>query len=71
MDGIRLLAFKDLAPAKGINYSREHLARLVKQDRFPRPVVLSSQRVAWIESEIDEWLADLSAKRDSKLMETA
>jgi prophage regulatory protein len=41
---------------KGITYSRNYIDRLIKEDRFPKPVFLSPRRRAFIESEIDEWV---------------
>ncbi|RUR15818.1 AlpA family transcriptional regulator [Legionella sp. km535] len=30
---------------------------LMKEGLFPKPVTLGSMSVAWIESEVDEWIA--------------
>ncbi|CAI2791790.1 Predicted transcriptional regulator [Serratia grimesii] len=30
--------------------------KLIAQDRFPRPVKIGSRSIAFIESEIDEWI---------------
>ena len=49
--------------ARGIKYSRVHRWRLVKAGRFPVPVKLSERRHAYVESEIDEWLARKLAAR--------
>jgi len=32
-----------------------------RKGRFPKPVKISPQRVAWLESEIDAWIAARSA----------
>jgi prophage regulatory protein len=51
------LMYRDLA-ARGIPYSREHLARLIKQGRFPAPFRLNAGgRIVWDEALIDDWLA--------------
>jgi prophage regulatory protein len=42
---------------RGIAYSSVHLLRLEEEGKFPRRVYLSPARVAWIETEIDEYLA--------------
>jgi len=39
-----------------VPYSRGHIRRLVKSGKFPAPIQLSESRVAWIESEVDDWL---------------
>jgi prophage regulatory protein len=61
---MRLIDFKRLGPEKGIGYSRDHLRRKVKDGEFPQPVSISSRRIAWIETEIDRWLADKEEARD-------
>jgi prophage regulatory protein len=73
----RLLSFQELKSKKGINFSREHVRRLMKAHRFPKAIKLGDApngRVAWSESEIDDWLADRLAERDvirNELMEDA
>lgn len=41
---------------RGVPYSRDHLRRLTKAGKFPKPYQLSEGRIAWRESEVDEWL---------------
>ena len=41
----------------------------MKRGEFPRPVELGPHSVGWIESEIDEHLRGLIAKRDATLPE--
>jgi prophage regulatory protein len=38
--------------------------RAVAEGRFPRPVRLSRNRVAWIAGEVKAWMADRVAERD-------
>lgn len=64
---MRLIPYDDLRPEKGIVYTREHIARLVKREKFPAPVPLSSKRIAWLEAEVDAWIAQLAAQRDAKV----
>jgi prophage regulatory protein len=45
-------------PEKGIYYSRVHLARLIAAGKFPAPVEVGTGRIAWIESELEAWLAE-------------
>jgi prophage regulatory protein len=61
--GVRLIDFPGLRELNGIPYSRVHLLRLEKAGEFPRRVQLSASRVAWVESEIDGWLAARLAAR--------
>jgi prophage regulatory protein len=61
---MKVIYFKELKPQKGINYCRDHLRRKCKAGEFPQPVAISTARIAWIEAEIDEWLADKAQARD-------
>jgi prophage regulatory protein len=60
---MKLITFARLAPDKGIYYTQRHLARKCAADEFPKPIALSLHRKAWIESEIDEWVARRAAER--------
>jgi len=60
---VKLIDFKSLGPIKGINYSRDHLRRKCKTGEFPKPIPLSERRIAWIEAEVDRWLADKARAR--------
>jgi len=62
---VKLIDFKRLGPTKGISYSRDHLRRKVKAGEFPKPIPVSDRRIAWIETEIDDWLSARIAKRDA------
>ncbi|ECZ2621515.1 MULTISPECIES: helix-turn-helix transcriptional regulator [Enterobacteriaceae] len=37
-------------------YSKAWLYRLISENRFPQPVKIGSRAIAFIESEIDEWI---------------
>lgn len=64
---MRVLSFAELLPLKGIKYSRSHLARLIRAKQFPAPARLGVNCAAFVESEIDDWLASKVAERDAKL----
>lgn len=49
---------------KGIRYSAAHRARLIKEGKFPKPVSRVGKSNAWVEAEIDEFIAGLIADRD-------
>lgn len=51
---------------KGIIYSVGYIDRLIKEDRFPKPVFLSPRRRAFREDEIDAWVSARVAERDAK-----
>ncbi|WP_330983227.1 MULTISPECIES: AlpA family transcriptional regulator [Enterobacterales] len=45
-------------------YSKAWIYRLISQKRFPAAVKLGERSIAFVESEIDEWVNQLIAKRD-------
>jgi prophage regulatory protein len=60
---VRFLIYPQLKSEKGIPYTRRHLRDLIAAGKFPQPVPLSEARIAWLEHEIDEWLAAKVAER--------
>jgi prophage regulatory protein len=61
---MRLLAYDDLKPEKGINFSKTQIWRLEKAKDFPTRIQLSASRHGWSEQEIDKWIAERIAARD-------
>jgi prophage regulatory protein len=61
----RLLRFADLKSEKSIPWTRMHLDRLEKAGKFPQRVRLSPSTVAWVENEIDNFLAAKVAARSA------
>ena len=59
---LRMLTRPDLHKVKGIPYSRQHIDRLNKDDKFPRPdgKTRDSPNAPnfWWETTIDRWLKD-------------
>ena len=64
---MKLLGIDELRLTKGILYSKPHLWRLIKAGKFPRPIRLGENRIAFVEDEIDAWLKRKVAERDSEL----
>jgi prophage regulatory protein len=60
---VRLLSYDELRPLKGIPYSKVHIWRLEREGRFPKRVPLGESRHGWVESEIDNWIAERMASR--------
>lgn len=58
----RFLSYPDLK-GRGIDFARQHLLRLEKQGKFPRRVQITEGRVAWLETEIDDWIDERAAAR--------
>lgn len=48
-----------------VAYSPAHIDRLEAQGKFPKRLRLGQQRVAWVEQEIDDWIQERIAERDS------
>jgi prophage regulatory protein len=59
---MKLLDFSALAD-KGINFSDTHVWRLIRRGDFPRPIKVGA-RNHWVESEIDDYIANKLAQRD-------
>lgn len=58
-----LIPYESLV-AKGIAASKVTLWRWERADRFPKRVTISHQKIAWVESEVNAWLAArISARR--------
>jgi prophage regulatory protein len=59
----RLIAQTELKQRFGIPYTRSNLWRLEREGRFPRRVSLTKRRIAYVESEIVAYIAQLKAAR--------
>ncbi|HDS1115210.1 AlpA family transcriptional regulator [Pluralibacter gergoviae] len=49
-----LIRFDEVQKRTG--YSKAWIYRLLKENRFPQSVKIGSRAIAFIESEIDEWI---------------
>ena len=45
-----------------VSLSRQEIYRRVKAGTFPKQIPLGPGRVAWIGSEVDEWIAQIIAR---------
>jgi prophage regulatory protein len=62
---MRLLNYAQLKQKMGDGfYVRDHLRRLCKAGKFPKPVPISERRIAWVEEEINRWIEERAAKRE-------
>jgi prophage regulatory protein len=61
---IRLLGYDDLI-ARGLRFSKPYLWKLERAGRFPKRVS-GGRRLAWIESEIDDYLRAMITQRDGE-----
>jgi len=60
---MRLLSKKAVTDL--VVYSPAHIARLEADGRFPKRVRLGTGRVAWVEGEIQDWIAARITERDA------
>lgn len=67
---MRLLNLDDLRE-KGIRFSRQHIHRLIRKQKFPRPVKVGENTNAWPEPEIDQYFEQLIAARDAAVKPAA
>ena len=63
---MRLLTFAQLGPEKGIPHCRDHVRKLVNEGKFPAPIQLSENKIAWLEAEIDAMIAAKAEERRKK-----
>ena len=52
----KLVSKKELKTVCGIPYCPQHIARLEAAGCFPKRIVLGQNRVAWLLSEVEEWI---------------
>jgi prophage regulatory protein len=64
----RVIGYRDFKP-KGIKYTRQHIDRLIKQNKFPAPFKLNGcergQNV-WFEDVIDDHVEACATKRKAQ-----
>jgi prophage regulatory protein len=61
MNRDRILRIEDTKHKVGL--SKPTIYRLMKENRFPRPVELGERARGWLESELDEWITEKRAAR--------
>ena len=60
----KLVSKKELKTVCGIPYSPQHIASLDAAGDFPKRIRLGQCRVAWLLSEVEEWIDKRLAVRD-------
>jgi len=61
---MRVLSLPELRERKGVSFHRCHLYKLIRAGKFPKPIKLGEHRIAFVESEIDDWLRGRMEARD-------
>lgn len=62
VEGLRLITRAELRQI--VPYTPQHILRLEKRGLFPRRVQIGENRVAWLLSEVEQWVAARVAQRD-------
>lgn len=65
IENLRLIRRKEVQAKTGLGASS--IYALMSEGRFPKPVTLSIRRVAWVESEVDAWIAERVAKHRANI----
>ena len=58
---MKIIAWKTIKASMLQPYSRQHILRMEKENRFPKRVRLGNgprSRCGWVEAEIAKWIAD-------------
>jgi len=63
----KLVSKKELKSVYGVPYSFTHIARLEQAGDFPKRIKLGQCRVAWFADEIETWIDERAAERDTHL----
>ena len=50
-----------------VPYTGQHILRLERTGKFPRRIKVGANRVAWLLSEVEAWVAARVAERDGSL----
>ncbi|WP_158141328.1 helix-turn-helix transcriptional regulator [Vibrio furnissii] len=62
---MRLIRLKEVLDMTGL--SRAYMYKLMAEDKFPKSVSLGFRSVAWVESELQDWILERVAERDERL----
>ena len=61
---MRFLRLNDVIAATGL--SRSTIYKFMDEEVFPKTIPLGGRAVAWLESEIEEWMEQRLALRDNQ-----
>lgn len=63
---MKLMKLQKVIECTGL--ARSTIYKFMEEGRFPKQVVLGGRSVAWVESEISDWIMDKIEKRDNEVM---
>ena len=61
---MRFIKAKEVASLTSILDS-EHIRRLAREGKFPKPVKISENRSAWVEDDVLKWISECVRKHHS------
>jgi len=61
----RLIRRKEVQSKTGLGASS--IYALMKKDKFPKAITLSERRVAWLESDVDQWISERIAITEASI----
>lgn len=61
----RLIRRKEVQAKTGLGASS--IYAMMKQGKFPKAITLSERRVAWIESDVDQWISERIASHKAAI----
>jgi prophage regulatory protein len=59
---MRLIKLKEVMDCTGL--ARSTIYKFISESSFPKPVPLGERAVAWLESEVQDWILERIALRD-------
>ena len=65
IENVRLIRRKEVQAKTGLGASS--IYAMMKQGKFPKAITLSERRVAWLESDIDNWIAERIASHKTAI----
>ncbi|MGK0269588.1 MAG: prophage regulatory protein [Cocleimonas sp.] len=60
---MKLIKLKEVMACTGLG--RSSIYKFMSENRFPKHVSLGDRAVAWVESEIQDWILDKIGERDA------
>ncbi|GLO60099.1 DNA-binding protein [Vibrio sp. MACH09] len=62
---MRFLRLKEVIALTGLG--RSSIYKFMEENTFPKTVSLGGRAVAWVESEIEDWMSERLSKRDNSV----
>ena len=63
---MRLMKLREVMTNKCLN--RSNVYRYISEGHFAKPITTGERSVAWLDSEIDDWILERVAQRDELLV---